>query len=602
MHTEYFGFIKNPFSLEPDSDFFYQNSANKSVIQQLNEYIENGNGIALLVGAAGSGKTSILNEIMRRLGLQQKVISVANETRGFIDGSNDIPDEFAVFPSRSDLISTIDTLDNRLSQGNRKESRITFFFDDGHRLSEEALKKLLQLSASYAAKNQTFRIILTALPEFEYRIKKIELEPKKQREFQVYHIADLNADDVKDYINKRVKVVSYNEGTLFTVDAIKLIAKASKGSPREINKICNSTLLTASIQKSKKITNGIVHEFVSDYINDPLDIESEPQSPDPDNVGGVDQREIDENPEDEITVDTNIGEVDPQQARIRTNPSAFIADDAKKSLSSFKLAQQGDGVDDNGEREQPISTNDERNQAGLKRIAWGVAALILLGLSMVMYQRNALVPDVMQDPTNIVATNSKKALIHQQEKRGALIASPQQVPNNMYAGLYNNNKRDQLDESKIREMIRTNQIKTELAKFSPPVEYSLQPGAMARRYLERLKGHDRVASLEKIFQRANALKTRGETADAYLLYFYSAKQGHANAAFTLAQLADPRTFKNELTVLDSPSYTQARKWYQAALQAGHPNADTSLATLRAKVLEQAAFGDEDARRLVYQFD
>ncbi|MGB5202054.1 MAG: deoxyribonuclease, partial [Sedimenticolaceae bacterium] len=103
--------------------------------------------------------------------------------------------------------------------------------------------------------------------------------------------------------------------------------------------------------------------------------------------------------------------------------------------------------------------------------------------------------------------------------------------------------------------------------------------------------------LDEIFDAARQAQAEGEMADAYLLYFYAAREGHAASALALGTQADPAQRDPQDSVFDAPDIIQAHKWYQAAAQNGNAQGRERLADLRQRVEQLAADGDPQAQRI-----
>ena len=125
-------------------------------------------------------------------------------------------------------------------------------------------------------------------------------------------------------------------------------------------------------------------------------------------------------------------------------------------------------------------------------------------------------------------------------------------------------------------------------------------GDLARAIIEELRGEGKVDP-EQVFERAERFQAVGMLADAYLLHFYAARQGHPQAALALARMYDPKTFSRQSSILVAPDVGQAHKWYHLAARAGDAGAKRELADLRGRVEQAAARGDEDSRRLMMQW-
>jgi TPR repeat protein len=125
-------------------------------------------------------------------------------------------------------------------------------------------------------------------------------------------------------------------------------------------------------------------------------------------------------------------------------------------------------------------------------------------------------------------------------------------------------------------------------------------GDLARAIIEELRGQGRI-DLDQVYERAERFRSIGLQADAFLLYFFAARQGHAPSALALGRMYDPKSFTREASILEGPDAAQAHKWYLAAARAGDAAAKRHLADLRARVERSASQGEDDARRLMLQW-
>ncbi len=131
----------------------------------------------------------------------------------------------------------------------------------------------------------------------------------------------------------------------------------------------------------------------------------------------------------------------------------------------------------------------------------------------------------------------------------------------------------------------------------PPTEVvDARPGARARALIAEMRA-DGDIQLDEMFAAAQQTQAEGEMADAYLLYFFAAREGHAASALTLGTQADPAQRDPQDSVFDAPDIIQAHKWYEAAAQNGNVQGRERLADLRRRVEQLAADGDPQAQRI-----
>ena len=96
----------------------------------------------------------------------------------------------------------------------------------------------------------------------------------------------------------------------------------------------------------------------------------------------------------------------------------------------------------------------------------------------------------------------------------------------------------------------------------------IPPGMRAREYIAQLREQGKPYPLDEANDKAASYQNDGSLADAYLLYFFAAKEGHTPSMLEMARLNDPRYFQPNTALLDEPDAVQALKWYRLAQEAG----------------------------------
>jgi len=129
----------------------------------------------------------------------------------------------------------------------------------------------------------------------------------------------------------------------------------------------------------------------------------------------------------------------------------------------------------------------------------------------------------------------------------------------------------------------------------------VRAGDRARAIIARLRAENTEPDPGEVFAQAEQLQSENQVDDAYLLYRFAARQGHAQAALVLGSQADPAFYTSETSMLPKPDPQQAYKWYRVAAAAGNEEAAARLQGLRERVEQSAADGNGPARRLMLQW-
>ncbi len=128
-------------------------------------------------------------------------------------------------------------------------------------------------------------------------------------------------------------------------------------------------------------------------------------------------------------------------------------------------------------------------------------------------------------------------------------------------------------------------------------------GQTARETIANLRSSsaDGGSSVGDAFAQAETHREAGELADAQLLYFYAARNGHPQAAFRLATSYDPLHHDAAASLLQRPDPFQAFRYYRQALEGGVTDADARLDALHAWAEREAPVNAE-AERLLLQWN
>jgi len=146
--------------------------------------------------------------------------------------------------------------------------------------------------------------------------------------------------------------------------------------------------------------------------------------------------------------------------------------------------------------------------------------------------------------------------------------------------------------------------KSEALTLPPPpggIATVTNGGDGARAFIYKLRADGAQPDADVVFAEAERMQGEGNLLDAYLLYRFAARNGQAQAALILGTQADPAYHTAASSYLPEAEPAQAYKWYSVAVTAGNDEATVRLQDLHKRVQQDAAAGDEQARRLLLQW-
>ena len=260
MYEAFYKLREKPFSILPDPDLIYWCQSHRLAFAMLEFGVMNSAGFTVITGEIGCGKTTLLRYLLRRLDEQVTACVISNTPRSqdgllqWVMMSLNLPFE----GSHPALFKQFQRfLHDQFSRGRRT----ILIVDEAQNLDFEALEQLRMLSNVNADKQQFLQIILVGQSELKDKLRAPQLLQFAQRVSSDFHLRPLNAQEVSEYIDFRLRAVgSHHE--LFTDEACKIIADTSRGVPRTINILCDTALVYGFAAGSDKITAEIVDTVI----------------------------------------------------------------------------------------------------------------------------------------------------------------------------------------------------------------------------------------------------------------------------------------------------------------------------------------------------
>lgn len=271
MYEAFFHLNKRPFAATPDASCCYPSDLVSETLAGLRHCIDAGQGTGILTGGAGTGKTLLCQKLAAELSGQFKT--------AFVVTGN--------LPTRRSLIQAIlYELGQPYSGMGEQELRLELLsavrsfvpqfrgtlliLDEAHLLSERLLEEIRIITDFSRGGVPLVRTVLSGQMLLEERLTSPALEALNQRIAGQFCLEELTRQQSLEYIAYRVKWAGGDASRLFSADALELIARASEGSPRCINQLCEHSLLWAFASELRQVNRQTVHDALTELKQLPL--------------------------------------------------------------------------------------------------------------------------------------------------------------------------------------------------------------------------------------------------------------------------------------------------------------------------------------------
>jgi len=267
MYEAFFGLDSRPFDLTPDPRYLFLTPSHREALSNLEYGISARTGVTVLVGEAGTGKTTLIRATLdARDQAKTKTIYMNNPTLTRSEFLEFMAAEFQL-PSQAADSKTrlLRDLEGALLEMLNADITPALIIDEAHSLPYELLEEIRLLANIDTAKVKLLPIILAGQPELAARLDDQSLRQLKQRVELRCDLRPLDLGETGAYITARVKVAGGQAPALFTREAVMMIHERSNGIPRVISVICHNALINSFAQGRKPVTTDCVLEVCRDF-------------------------------------------------------------------------------------------------------------------------------------------------------------------------------------------------------------------------------------------------------------------------------------------------------------------------------------------------
>lgn len=260
MYKEFFGLEDSPFTLTPDPRFIVFTPSYNEVLASLYYGLENAKGLIVLTGEVGTGKTTALRWILRRLDSSVLAAYIFNPRLSIDEFYHHVTQLLGIkdWTNKAELLTVMGRV---LEERHRRGLRTVLIIDEAHELSDYVLEEIRLLLNFESDNAKHLQIVLTGQPELREKLNQPGLRQLKQRVALRCKMHALpSVDEVERYITERLLIAGADEPSIFTPGATDFIFQCSEGIPRLINNLCDNAMLAAYAAGEQVIGRAVIEE------------------------------------------------------------------------------------------------------------------------------------------------------------------------------------------------------------------------------------------------------------------------------------------------------------------------------------------------------
>jgi general secretion pathway protein A len=279
MYEQFYGFRERPFDLTPDPRYLVATEVHREALSHLEYAIASRKGITLLVGEAGTGKTTVIRAAIERQAARTHFVHLPNPALTRLEFVEMLAARFALSDrARASKTGLLLELEDLLRRRRGANETTLLIVDEAQSLSAELLEEIRLLTNIETDEDKLLSLVIAGQPEIADRLNSASLRQLKQRIALRCHLRPLTLQESVGYVAGRIRAAGGSPDRVFTRDAVVLIYERSRGIPRTINVIADNALVNGLAVGQRPVRSELVREVCRDFdIQAPRSASAEPQ-------------------------------------------------------------------------------------------------------------------------------------------------------------------------------------------------------------------------------------------------------------------------------------------------------------------------------------
>lgn len=267
LYADFYGLAEAPFNLTPDPRFLFLTARQREVLSNLRYALASSRGFTLILGEAGSGKTTLVRTALKSIGsTPNRYVLTTNPTL--------TRPEFYQFMARElDLSQDAASSKTRFLQELERDVEARYraggitglIVDEAQSMPHELLEEIRLLGNLETTTAKLLNIILCGQPELAARLNEPSLRQLKQRVALRAELSPLRLGETASYISGRLRIAGGIPTDIFTREAVQAIYRSSGGIPRTVNVLCDNALICGFAAQVKPVPLEIVEDVARDF-------------------------------------------------------------------------------------------------------------------------------------------------------------------------------------------------------------------------------------------------------------------------------------------------------------------------------------------------
>jgi general secretion pathway protein A len=266
MYQEFFGVRELPFELTANTRYLFLTGKQREALSILQYGLLSAKSLTLLVGDAGTGKTTLIQAALESERCSNvRCVYLNNPMLSSGDFVTFLARKFQLGPEASESKAVLlEQLEAKLRETRAAGEINALVVDEAQSLTTELLEEVRLLANIETPTEKLLPVVLAGQPELADRLEHPNLRQLKQRVALRCELEPFELGDTAAYIASRIHTAGGVPAEMFTQEAVRVIHDRSRGIPRIINVICDNALVSAMAIGQRRVERAIVNEVCRD--------------------------------------------------------------------------------------------------------------------------------------------------------------------------------------------------------------------------------------------------------------------------------------------------------------------------------------------------
>jgi general secretion pathway protein A len=266
MYESFYGLRERPFDLTPNPRYLVLTEAHQEVLSTLEYAITRRTGVTLLIGEAGSGKTTLIRAAMQRQPGRVHCVHLNNPVLTRDEFLETLAAAFALTDrARQSKAVMLAELESLLRARDAASEITVLIVDEAQSLPLPLLEEIRLLANIETNERKLLSVILAGQPELADRLNEQSLRQLKQRVALRCDLRPLTATETAGYIAGRLLIAGGVGATIFTKQAVGAIHEHAAGIPRTVSVIADNALLGGFGAGERPVSSQTVRTVCRDF-------------------------------------------------------------------------------------------------------------------------------------------------------------------------------------------------------------------------------------------------------------------------------------------------------------------------------------------------